>query len=156
MKIRDLLQTELWSKRTTWLLLAGVVALIGLGQLGWYTLERFYISPAERDAAREALGEIDRLQASGSLTDEAFATVARLAEVKIRSADRLGWTDRDIGVNFLLSDYLNAIRVGRILQRKQEASGPLRAGSGKSTEQWQARMQKAQADHRSKLHGLLD
>jgi ABC-type uncharacterized transport system permease subunit len=41
MKIRELLQTEIWSKRTTWILLVGVVALAGLGQLGWYTVIGF-------------------------------------------------------------------------------------------------------------------
>src|SRR5271157_989013 len=118
MKIRELLQIEIWSKRTTWILLIGIVALVGLGQLGWYTLERFYLSSAEKNAAREALSEIDRLQASGPLTDDAFATEARAAEVKIRNAVRVEWTDRDIGVNFLLSTYLKSIRTERILAKK--------------------------------------
>ncbi|MGP8175500.1 MAG: hypothetical protein ACLP7O_13265 [Terracidiphilus sp.] len=156
MKVRELLQIEIWSKRTTWILLIGIVALVGLGQLGWYTLERFYLSSAEKNAAREALSEIDRLQASGPLTDDAFATEARAAELKIRNAVRDEWTDRDIGVNFLLSTYLNSIRTERILAKKRELSDRSQGNLSQQSDQWQAKMRKSIAEHKSKLHELLD
>jgi hypothetical protein len=147
MSVRELLQTEIWSKRTTWILLVGVVALVGLGQLGSYTVERFYLSRAERNAAREALSEIDRLQASISLTDDSFAAVARAAEVKIRNAERVEWTDRDIGVSFLLSSYFVSIQTERMLAKKHEAN---------QGEEWRAKWQQFVADRKKKLHELLD
>jgi hypothetical protein len=156
MKIRELLQVEIWGKRTTLILLIEIVALVGLGQLGWYSVEKFYLSPAERNAAREALSEVDRLQASGSLTDEAFATEARMAEVKIRTAEQVEWTERDIGVNSLLSSYLFSIQTERILAKKLQDSKGSQEGPSIRSDQWQTRIQQSVAERKSKLHELLD
>jgi hypothetical protein len=156
MKIRELMQTEIWSKKTTWKICIAVVAFIGLWPVSWYSFERFYLSPRERNAARDALAEIDRLQESGSLTDDAFAAKAKTAEAKIRNADRVEWTERDIGVNFLLSNYLGLIQTERILARKQRDSGTLQVDPTKQTEYWQSRLKKSEAEHKSRLHKLLD
>jgi hypothetical protein len=109
--------------------------------------DRFYLSRAERNAGREALSEIDRLQASVPLTDDAFAAEARAAEVKIRTAERVEWTDRDIGVGFLLSSYLVSIQTERMLVKKHEAN---------QGEERRAKWQQLVADDKKKLHQLLD
>ena len=126
------------------MLLIGIVALFALAQLSWYAVERSYLSRGERNAAREALSEPDRLQAADSSSDDVFAADSRTAEVKIRNAERVEWTDRDIGVNFLLSEYLDAIRIEKTLGKKHQG------------DEWQARLRQSMTKNRNALHELLD
>jgi len=75
MKIREILQIEIWSKRTSRKILVGigiVVSLLTLGLFAWYEVECHWLTKGERIAASVALQRIDLLQGSDSLSDEEF------------------------------------------------------------------------------------
>jgi hypothetical protein len=65
MKIRELLQTELWSKRTSRRILVGIGILV-VGFFFWCAIEQYVLTPGERSAARAALVKVDELQDSAT------------------------------------------------------------------------------------------
>jgi hypothetical protein len=94
MKVRELLQTELWSKRTTRrILVVLVVAVIAFGVV--FTVEVKWTSAGERSAARLALAELDALRKFDSGNYEGFAKKTFQADKMIDAADQAAWTLRD-------------------------------------------------------------
>ena len=77
MKIPELLQIELWSKRTSRRLFVGigivfVVAFVGVGALS--AIGKHWLTPGERKAAKIALQQIEELPKGNSASyDELFA-----------------------------------------------------------------------------------
>jgi ABC-type Na+ efflux pump permease subunit len=98
MKIRELLQYELWSKRTTRKILVGigiVVAVVALGLGAWSVVSRVWLTPEERRAARIALKQVDALQSTGSLSNEEYAKLDGQATKSVDDALQAALTRRD-------------------------------------------------------------
>ena len=117
MTFREVLQTELWSKRTTqkiWIGFGIVVAVL----LVVAGVERYWLTPSERSAGQIALAKIDDLQNADSMTDEAFGTRDVLAKNQVGAADRAAWTFRDRVVVGLLEEdlmYTEMLRKDRMV-----------------------------------------
>jgi hypothetical protein len=126
MKIRELLQTEIWSKETTrkiirriWKFLKpagavlGVLALL-LGVL--FAVEWYWLTGGERKAGKEALAKIEEVQTLLMGADDRsnqdviwvtrFDTAERNARAAVDTAERNAWTIRDRQVAVELSGYL--------------------------------------------------
>jgi hypothetical protein len=84
MKIRELLQYELWSKRTTWKILVVLALVLLLGYGIWRGYERFWISSGVRESGRAALAQIDALQElTASCENASFRANAESADREI-------------------------------------------------------------------------
>lgn len=110
MKIRELLQTELWSKSTTWKFLFISIALVVVVFVGWFTYERYWISLGVRDSGRKALTQIDEMQTLGRTCSADFEIRAQTANRAIEVADQKASTVRDFDVLFQLTNYLASTR----------------------------------------------
>jgi hypothetical protein len=98
MKVHELLQIELWSKRTSWKICIGigivvVFAVVGLN--AFFAVERYWLTPGERRAARTALAQIDGLQNLDSISDQDFSAKTKLVQQSVDLAHDAAWTIRD-------------------------------------------------------------
>jgi len=112
MKVRELLQTEIWSKRTTrriW----KVVGTVLVVALFCFVVNRFWLTPSERKVARVALNLIDALENSDGLAKEEFDSRSDRAREAVEIAERKAWTARDKTVFELLSIYLDMVKLER-------------------------------------------
>jgi hypothetical protein len=148
MNIRGLLQTEIWSKRTSWKICLGFAGLAVLGISGWYAAERFWIRQSILSESRAVLTRIDQLQDSYLLNDEDFDAKVKLAEKEIDVAEKKAWTDREIGVTFQLSRYLHFLQLERMQARKDKGLGLSQTRRDK--------MHSSEAQLRQELHKELD
>ena len=114
MKLRDLLQIELWSKKTTRKILVGLAAFVGLA-LAWMAVEQYWLTPGERRAGRQALAQIDGLQNVSRGDERQFQTKDKVAKNLVALAQESVWTTRDNVVAEALSTYLE-----RVEERKKD------------------------------------
>jgi hypothetical protein len=112
MNLRELLQIEIWSKRTTRKLLVAIGIVVS-GYFVWTAVEEHWISPGERKAGREALVQIDALRKIDPEKDEDFGLGVQQAKQKIETAKEAAWTTRDTFLTLDLSMYLLAAEVDR-------------------------------------------
>ena len=112
MKIHELLQIEIWSKRTTRRILVGLGIVIA-GFFAWAAVEQYWLTSGERDAAKAALAQIDGLQDFTSLSDQDFDARVKQAEAKVETAKHAAVTQRDEGLAFDLEVYLGETRIDR-------------------------------------------
>jgi hypothetical protein len=61
MKVRELLQIELWSKITSRKICIGIGIVI-VGLFSWCEVEKYWLTPGERDAGWTALAQIEELE----------------------------------------------------------------------------------------------
>jgi hypothetical protein len=125
MNIREVLQTEVWSKETSRKILLGLGIVVGLyvvGFKGWQQVELRWLTSGERNAARVALQQIDALQDSASLSDEDFSVKSKQASKGMDAAQQAARTTRDKLVVAKLMDYQLGIVVRRLKVRKQKQS----------------------------------
>jgi hypothetical protein len=110
MQVRELLQTEIWSKRTSRriLVVIGIIAFVGFS---FFEIDGHWISWAERKTARAALTEIDALQSFGSMSEAEYKERLSHAKGTVEAADKAGWTRRDLAVSSLLSAYLSEVEI---------------------------------------------
>jgi uncharacterized protein HemX len=111
--LREALQIEIWSKRTSRkiLIIGGmVIALLLLAYGFGYEIEIHWLTQGEHDTARAALQQIDALQDARSLSDEEFEILAKQAEAKVKAAEDSARTSRDEVVAMQLGVYLIASR----------------------------------------------
>jgi len=124
MTLREVLQIEIWSKRTTRKMMSVfgslVVVLVVL-----YVIEFWWLTPPERKAARVALAKVDGLQKFGEMTDEEYGWHYQEAEAKIQAAEKASWTERDESTVVVLSNYL----MFTDFRRSQEKSAEKLIGS---------------------------
>ncbi len=109
MNVRKLLQTELWSKRTSRRILVWFGLIFGVLVVGFvavYEIERHWLTPGERSSAKAALAQIDGLQDFGSLSDQEFEVREKQAEVKVKIAKDAAVTKRDVWIADSLELYL--------------------------------------------------
>jgi hypothetical protein len=112
MKVRELLQTELWSKRASQKILVGIGIVFGL-LIAWYLVERCVLTPGERAAARTALAQIDGMQNVNSFSDEDFSARDAQAQRQVEVVQQAGWTRRDKAIGSRLSAYLGLTEIDR-------------------------------------------
>ncbi|SRR5260370_28687737 len=97
MEIRELLQTEIWSKRTSRKILIGIGVLF-VGFVLWcavYVVDKRWMTPGEHTAVRAALTQIDALQNFDGMSDAEFDSGVLLAKRKVEDAEQAAWTSRD-------------------------------------------------------------
>ena len=105
MKVRELLQTELWSKETSrkilkriWRILKPVS--IGLGLVlallfGFYEVEVHWLTSGEKQAGRTALAQVEKLEALRYCKCEQFAVANGEAKKAVQGSRGKAWTLRD-------------------------------------------------------------
>ncbi len=109
MDVRQLLQAEIWSKRTTRKVLTVTGFVFGFLLLGffvWHEVGESWVTPGERSAAKAALVEIDALQNAESMNGKEFDSEEEKAQLKFDAARSSIRTHRDEDVVVLLSTYL--------------------------------------------------
>jgi hypothetical protein len=116
MNIRELLQIEIWGKRTTRKILVvfGIVfaiAVVGFGAL--YLVEVNWLTRGERSAAKAALVQIDALQDAGPLSDEEFKVRQDQADAKVQAAKDVAKTLKDDSTQEMLFWYLAGVELER-------------------------------------------
>jgi hypothetical protein len=116
MTVRELLQIEIWSKRTSRKMLIGFgkifvcLVIVGVGVVAWVAISRHWITNAERNAGKAALAQIDALQRFDEMSDAEYEEGALQAKGKIAAAEQAAWTvkDRWVFINlemcFVLTD----------------------------------------------------
>jgi hypothetical protein len=117
MTIRDLLQIEIWSKRTSRKILIGF-GLVIVGLVVLYVLDRYWITPAERKAGRVALVQIEVLQNSKEMSDAEYDAGDLRAKGSVETAKRAAFTSRDEMIAAELGIYLLQIDVERSDQKR--------------------------------------
>jgi hypothetical protein len=108
MKIRELLQKEIWSKRTSRKILIGfgiVVVLLVVGFVVLNTLDERWITPPERKAGRAALAQIEVLQNFDQMSDSEYDAGALQAKQKIDRAEQTALTAQDKRIALMLLGY---------------------------------------------------
>ncbi|MGA3009563.1 MAG: hypothetical protein ABSD72_04815 [Terracidiphilus sp.] len=115
MKVRELLQIEIWSKETSRKIFArtlristrvGIVIGVLVVAIGIVlTVELRWLTPGERSTARDAVSLVDALQDFGAVNDGDFDAGLVRAKVKIQVAEDSVWTIRDSVVANSLFDY---------------------------------------------------
>jgi hypothetical protein len=134
MKIRELLQKEIWSKRTSRKILIGfgitVVVVVVLS-----AVDGHWITPPERHAARVALAQIDVLQNSKEMSDAEYDVGTRRAKESVDKAEHAAWTSRDKSIAVALFFYLAAKELQRSEQRSPHPSPNLFAARGREMSQ---------------------
>jgi len=116
MKLREFLQIEIWSKRTSRRILIGLV-VIAFGFALFYAVSTRWTSPAERNAGREALARIDTLQSLLNGSDEEYGAVDSQAKKKVDEAGQSSLTLRDKQIVAALSVYLDLIEMEKSDQK---------------------------------------
>ena len=112
MKFRELLQIEIWSKRTTRKILVGI-GIVLAGYFAWAAIWEYWISPGERSAGKEALIQIETLQKLDPEAGKDFELGVQQARQKIETARAAAWTTRDSFLTLDLSMYLLTTEVDR-------------------------------------------
>jgi type II secretory pathway component PulM len=117
MTIRELLQIEIWSKRTTRKILIGF-GIVAVGLVDWFAINKYWITPPERNAARAALAQIDLLQNFAQMDDAEYDTRVLKAKGNIDAAKEAAFTSRDEMIAAELGIYLLQIDVERSDQKR--------------------------------------
>jgi hypothetical protein len=109
MKIRELLQVEVWSRKTSWKIVVIGAIVLGVAWVGidaWYAVQRNWLTSRERSAASAALASIDELHTSKDLSDTLFKEKQHRAMAHIDVATQAAWTLRDQEISIELKMYL--------------------------------------------------
>jgi hypothetical protein len=105
-KIRELLQIEIWSRRTTRKLFIGF-AIVVAAVLTWFGVNGYLLTPGEREAGRTALAQIDSLRTQGFGGDpKDFEVRKQKVQQAVENAEQAAWTTRDKRISKALSLYL--------------------------------------------------
>jgi len=107
MKLREFLQIEKWSKRTSRKMFVAF-GVVTLGFVILYGLNARWTSPKERRAAREALAQLDTLK-SFTNSNEEYGVAHNQARQKVDVALHAGLTSQDKVIALTLSMYLMSI-----------------------------------------------
>jgi hypothetical protein len=127
MNVHELLQTELWSKRTSWRILVGLGIATGLclvGFVSWNEYEVHWLTSGEREASRAALAEIDSMEDAGSLSDRAWEARKQQVKTKIEATKKEVRTYRGTLMEMDLSLYFLRVEADRVnLKRRKVGRG---------------------------------
>ena len=163
MKVRELLQIELWSKRTSRKILVGIGIVLGIGVVGFgalFAFERYWLTKGEQNAARTALVQIDALQNAGSISDEDFEARDKQAAQRVEVARQAVQTERDERVADALYAYLPGIETerGNVAMRRlmQKRNVPIKDSERKLNEEIDSMGKQVTQFLHSVLHKALD
>jgi hypothetical protein len=159
MKIREILQIELWSKRTSRKILAGIGVVI-VAVFVWAAVEQYWLTPGEHNAGNVALSEIDLLQSMESASNGDFYARADEAEGKVEIARLAARTTRDKNIAFDLSGYLLLTRMHRDdlarRERLKKRNDPRLNSDLESDKDLDSQSEETRQLMRSLLHRALD
>lgn len=120
MTIREILQIEIWSKRTSRKILIGL-GIVVAGFVVWFAVDGHWITPPERNAARAALAQIEVLQNSKEMSNAEYDEGTRRAKESLDKAEHAAWTSRDKSIAAALFFYLAAKELQRSDQKSPHA-----------------------------------
>jgi hypothetical protein len=163
MKVRELLQFEIWSKETSRKILLGfgivVVSLIGVFFIG-YEIEIHWLTAGERIAAKAALVQVEELENSRPMTREEFEARSKKVEASVELADHAVRTVKDQLVEMRLGLYLMSVEVERddALSRQLMQQRHLTYGRPETPDEvrMESMMRELKEQHRAALHKILD
>jgi hypothetical protein len=133
MEIRELLQTEIWSKETSrkilariWKILVGlkyvgmslVVAFLGFAL--WIFISTHWLTRGERKIGKITLAQVDALQNSDEMGDVEFLAGSKQAEENVKAAYVVAFTGRDRVTAFYLDIYLDELKHVRQYEKMRE------------------------------------
>ena len=118
MEIRELLQKEIWSKRTSRKILIGL-GIVSVGLIVGSALNERWITPPERNAGRVALAQIEVLQSSNEMSDAEFDAKDLQAKQKVDLAEQAAWTSQDTRISAQLLGYLSLLETKRFDQKRK-------------------------------------
>jgi hypothetical protein len=163
MNVRELLQIELWSKRTSRKIFVGVVVVCGLffvGGLVWNQISLHWLTPGERSAARLALRQIEALKDDSSLSGLELEAQAEQVQAQVKAAGDAAKTYRDHFVEMQLDSFFVSVMWER---RKIEREHSAKQGypfsgkpDGEHEEKIDAFMKSWSLTDRLALHKELD
>jgi hypothetical protein len=161
MNLRELLQSQFWSKRTSRMLLAVSGLILGIflaGLLSWRVVDASWITPGERNAARAALARLDAMQDSGWASDRDFSAEEQEAEAKIGAAEQAAWTARDRHIVAELMGYQSVLVVNRFRRKAfvRPGDAPLKGEAREENEQLESSGTEMERAARAALHEALD
>jgi hypothetical protein len=176
MNVRELLQTEIWSKessrkilRRTWRIVRPLVVLSGVLVLLLavvFAVEWFWLTSEERKAGRTALAEIEGMEQLERNRTGNFDAMNSKAKALVRVADQKAWTLRDRRTSNLLEIYRwgleteheDRLRESQIRQIEKEKHLELPADHEYRELEEESRASQAQVlnSWRSLLHKELD
>ena len=112
MTLREILQIELWSKRTTRRILVWLAVVFGslilvLGVRYW--IEYYWLTSGERRAGREALAQVEEVREVNLGDEQRFNASDRNAKEQVQAAEKAARTARDWAVAFSLDGYLASL-----------------------------------------------
>jgi hypothetical protein len=116
MNVRELLQKEIWSRRTSRKILIGfgiTVVVVAVGFVVLNALDERWITPSERKAGRAALAQIEVLQNFNQMNDSEYDAGALQAKQKIDTAEQAAWTAQDKRIALMLLGYFESTDVKR-------------------------------------------
>jgi hypothetical protein len=125
MTLRELLQIELWSKRTTVkiVVISAVALVLCFGS--WRAYYRYWITLGVREHGGKALAQIDELQRLSASCDAGFKAKEESADRELKIADQKERTFRDITVLFQLMDYFESTRLKHLRICNQDRFGAI-------------------------------
>ena len=126
MDARQILQCELWSKRTTRRSLVGLGVTVGLIVFGFWIaneVELHWLTSGERSAARAALAQIDSLDDAQSLSIGEYGFRKARAEASVGVAKATVRTGRDVFLCTDLDSYLAGVELKREWKRGSSSKG---------------------------------
>jgi len=122
MNFREFFRYEIGHKRTTRKIVVALgfaLGIVAVGLMSWTAIDRLWISPGERNAARKALFQLDALQNQGVLSDIDFVARAKQIEGRVDAAEKAAWTTKDRSIVAKLMKYQSVISESQALPRKQ-------------------------------------
>jgi hypothetical protein len=125
MSIREVLQTEIWTTKTSktiFRIIVKTLAFVGLAVICWVVWEvtsTRWLTGSERRVAQVALSQIDALQYFNSFTDDKYGADYKKAAASVSAAEQAAWTSRDKSIAEALSGYLMITDVARS-ERKED------------------------------------
>ncbi len=129
MKVRNVLQIEVWSKKTTQNILLGfgiVICSLLVTLMGWYEIDSHWLTKGERDAAKLTLQRTDELQTVVAL-DQEYKFQDDRANAALKTAAAVGRTDKDGSIQMKLSTCLAGVETAHfeILEQRLILEGKL-------------------------------
>jgi hypothetical protein len=160
MTVRELLQIEIWSKKTSRNLVL-LLAVLFVGAFLVAYVSDHWLTHSERDAARAALLQLDSMQLQVSEEgDRVSRTTRQQAIDKVEYAEKVALTGRDQRVSTLLSNYLMTMittrfetRAVNVMKQRRDAVGLSTSGLDQSADYSPSRLKE---NFSVPLHNALD
>ena len=158
MNIRELLRTEVRSDKWPRKIFVGFGTFLGIviaGSVLWSVVDRNWITPGERSAAKVAVGKLDALQDAGFLNDKEFVVWTKLVARRVDDAHQAARTARDRKIVAASMSYQCTIVANHASQKKQVMSQ--QQDSSRKPGQWMPGFALSGIDCDSReLHKALD